>query len=271
MLTVSASDVDGFFRNGFVILRDAIPPALIRDLRRECDKGVAALRSGKGSSGGGQEQRFQPVSKFADQFDLQPFRDYAELPALNAAFKQILGPDVFYGKPDVIGVFIEPQHFPWSFGWHRDMTLPASRLGSQTEFDRFALDWDSLNQINCALYNDDCTWYVPGSHLRTSDTPAELAASAGANREAVKRLTAEGDVMALERLHLDSVRSMPGAVQVHLFAGDLLLYRAVGWHNGNYVPYRKRATILDVLYSPAYYEWRHPWLAGGSPKWKPAK
>jgi hypothetical protein len=275
MPPVSPADIDSFFRNGFVILRDAISTPLLRDLRRECDKGLASVRTenraNRVGAAGLEAQRFQPVSKYADVLDLQPFKDYAELPALSAAFKQILGPDVFYGKPDVIGVFVEPEHFPWSFGWHRDLTLESSRLGSQEAFDRFALDWDSLNQINCALYNDDCTWYVPGSHLRTHDTPAELAAAAGPNRDAIKRLTAERDTVALERLHLDQVRSMSGAVQVHLNAGDLLLYRAIGWHNGNYVPYRKRATILDVLYSPAYREWRHPWLAGGSPKWKPAK
>ena len=214
MPPVSSSDIDGFFRNGFVILRDAIPPALLRDLRRECDKGVAAVRAT--AQGRPEAQRFQPVSKYADHLDLQPFRAYAALPALNAAFKQILGPDVFYGKPDVIGVFVEPEQLPWSFGWHRDLTLQSSRLGSQQEFDRFALDWDSLNQINCALYNDDCTWYVPGSHLRTHDTPAELAAGAGANRDAVKRLTAEGDIDALERLPLEQVRSMPVAAKVHL-------------------------------------------------------
>ena len=70
-------------------------------------------------------------------------------------------------------------------------------------------------------------------------------------------------------LYRDHARNMPGAVQAHLYAGNLLLYRAYGWHCGNYVPYRKRATILDVLYSPAYYAWRHPWLEGKKPKWKP--
>src|SRR5688572_30055085 len=35
MLSPSPSEVDGFFRDGFIILRDVIPPTLIRDLRRE--------------------------------------------------------------------------------------------------------------------------------------------------------------------------------------------------------------------------------------------
>jgi hypothetical protein len=40
-------------------------------------------------------------------------------------------------------------------------------------------------------------------------------------------------------------RSMPGAVEVVLGAGDVAFYRAGGWHLGNYVPYARRATLHD--------------------------
>jgi hypothetical protein len=263
---LTPAEVAGFFEDGFVILRDALPTALVADLRGECEKGGAAVRK----KSGGQSQRFQPLSDYANVMDLRPFRDYAELPSLHESFRRILGPDVFYGKPEVAGVFLEPTDLPWSAVWHRDIDRRSSRLSSDEEFAAFALDWDSLNQINCALYDDSCTWYVPGSHLRLHDTPAELAFHRGPDAEIVKRLEKEKDAVGLERLYLDHVRKMPGATQVHLYAGDLLLYRAYGWHCGNYVPYRKRATILDVLYSPAYYAWRHPWLEGKSPKWKPS-
>src|SRR5688500_17028219 len=112
------SDVEGFLRDGFIILRDMIPPALIRDLRRECEKGVAAVRAEHPPPA--DPQRFQPVSKFAERLDTKPFRDYAELPALHDAFKQVLGPEVFYGRLDVMGVFIEPARLPWTATWHRD-------------------------------------------------------------------------------------------------------------------------------------------------------
>jgi hypothetical protein len=264
---LTASDIDGFFRDGFVVIRDAIPASLTADLRRECDKAVAVIRR----QAPGYHQRFQPVNQYAEHADMRVFQDYAALPSLNSAFKQVLGADVFYGRLDVMGVFIEPPDRARTVAWHRDMFLEMSRLGSEEAFKRFALDWDSLNQINAALYNDDSTWYVPGSHLRIADTPTELAVSRELDPKEEEKLAAAGDFFALERRNLDHVRRMPGARQVHLFAGDLLLYRAVGWHCGNYVPYRKRATILDVLYSPAYYEWRHAWLSGGSPKWKPGK
>lgn len=262
---IPAQESAGFFQNGYIILRGVLPTTLISDLRRECDKAAAVVRKNRGR----QIQRFQPVSSYAETVDLKPFRDYAELPMLHHAFRQLLGPDIFYGRLDVMGVFLEPVDHPWTVTWHRDINRQNCRFETEEEYTDFVLDWDSLNQINCALYEDSCTWYVPGSHLRVNDSPTELAANRGPHADTVKGLSDGGDWVGLERLYLEHTRSMPGAAQVHLFPGDLLLYRAYGWHCGNYVPYRKRATILDVLYSPAYFEWRHSWLAGNSPKWKP--
>ena len=53
-----------------------------------------------------------------------------------------------------------------------------------------------------------------------------------------------------EPLCLEYCRSMPGAVQLHLEAGDFALYRNTLWHLGNYVPYRKRATLHDSAWTP---------------------
>ena len=44
------------------------------------------------------------------------------------------------------------------------------------EFRRVNRDPLWFNQINCPLYEDNCTWFVPGSHLR-DDFPAETAAA----------------------------------------------------------------------------------------------
>ena len=48
---------------------------------------------------------------------------------------------------------------------------------------------------------------------------------------------------------------MPGAVQTQLEAGDYCLYRNTLWHLGNYVPYRKRATIHDGVFTPEFVTW----------------
>jgi hypothetical protein len=252
---VNEEEIAGFFRNGFVIIRNALPHSLVEELRGECTGAVAAVREEHGP----QVQRFQPISRYTELLDIKPFEAYATLPELQQAFEAILGPDVFYGRLEDAGVFIEPAERPWVQPWHRDMWLDQSRLPPEA-YERFALDWDSLNQINCALYDDTCTWYVPGSHLRVSNSDAE---------QSLVSLPEDlsGDVT--EEQLLGYVREMPGATQVHLQAGDLLLYRAIGWHCGCYSPTRQRATMLDVLYSPAYFAWRHPWLSGESPAWKP--
>ena len=59
-----------------------------------------------------------------------------------------------------------------------------------------------------------------------------------------------------ERICLEYCRSMPGAVQLHLNAGDFALYRNTLWHIGNYVPYRKRATLHDSVDTAEFAAWR---------------
>lgn len=48
-----------------------------------------------------------------------------------------------------------------------------------------------------------------------------------------------------EHVCLEYCRSMPGAVPLHLEAGDFALYQSTLWHIGNYVSYSKRATLHD--------------------------
>ena len=129
------------------------------------------------------------------------------------------------------------------------------------------LDWSSANQINAPLYDDDCTWFVPGSNLRARDLPEELAAVHDPSNVNIHAKSAVTDPTEKERLCLNYTQGMPGAVQLHLNAGDFALYRPIGWHIGNYVPYRKRATLHDALFTPVYKTWWKQWIAGGSPKW----
>ena len=62
---------------------------------------------------------------------------------------------------------------------------------------------------------------------------------------------------------------MPGAVCAHLDAGDFMLYRNTMWHIGNYVPYKKRSTLHDQVWTPAFTEWSTNWprRPDGSSEW----
>ena len=53
---------------------------------------------------------------------------------------------------------------------------------------------------------------------------------------------------------------MPGAVQLHLEAGDFCLYRNTLWHLGNYLPYRRRATLHDAVDTDEFFAWREETL-----------
>jgi hypothetical protein len=67
-----------------------------------------------------------------------------------------------------------------------------------------------------------------------------------------------------ERACLEYCRSMPGAQQLYLEAGDFALYRASMWHLGNYVPYSKRATLHDGVLTPRSGAWRARVIGGPS-------
>lgn len=236
----SEKHITEFHMTGATIFRGILPASLIADLRRACDEGAAAVRAVKD----GQAQRFQPVSKYAS--DLKPFQDYAELPALREAISKVTSPRCMYGNLDFLGVLIEPQDFPYCTPWHRD----ARSLLDDEEWDFWTRQKDFGNQVNCALYEDSCTWFVPGSEPR-ADTEGERSVV-----QNLKPPARQGDGQSYEereRRCLEYCESMPGAVRLYLDAGDFALYRANGWHLGNYIPYKKRATLHDGVGDPVMW------------------
>lgn len=245
--------VSDFHSLGYTIFRAVLPPSLIRDLRQVCERGAALVRA----KNGGNSQRFQPVAKF--DLDQKPFEVYRDLPELKEAFATLLSPRHYHGDLNVLGVLIEPTERPWCTNWHRDLVHHDLDLTMATiPF----YDLNLFNQINCALYEDSSTWYVPGSHLRP-ELPGEIAAMGGT-------IPAPGPN--LENLNAEEAEArcnaychqMPGAIQMHLNAGDLAVYRAIGWHAGNYATYRKRATLHDAVETPEYKAYRDGVYAAAS-------
>jgi hypothetical protein len=238
----SDQHVEEYARDGGTIFRQILPTSLISDLRRESAKGVAHVRA----EGNRQQQRFDPTT--IPGVDPQPFTDYQELPDLVDAISRLLTPEHRIEAPSVL---IQPDENPWSTYWHRDWrdNIPGLDIPA---WEKIQTDVDFFNQINCALYEDGCTWVVPGSHAR-KDTPAEI--DLFATRPIPQPDLTDTTPEEAERIGLEYCQSMPGAVRMNLDAGDLAIYRSIQWHIGNYVPYRTRATLHGQVMTARYQEW----------------
>jgi len=192
------------------------------------------------------------------------------LPALCDAIARLLSPRHKHGDLQFLGVLLEPAEHPWRTDWHRDWRdhMPAEVFEEEfrADWDRQVFDINYMNQINCPLYDDNCTWFVPGSHYRQQNTPGELAVVRAGKASAPATATDEE----LERANLQYCQAMPGAVQLCLNAGDFAIYRPTAWHLGNYVPYRKRATLHDGAMTPeqaAYIQERGPRHVAAMKRW----
>lgn len=257
--------VEQYHLHGFTVFRGVVPPSLVADLRRATEAGRQQVREQRG----GQSQRFQPVAKF--DLDLRPFHAFRELPELREAVTRVLSARHTYGDPEHLGVLIEPAELPYCTRWHRDWRDNAPYL-ELAEWETHFKDDRYFNQSNCALYEDHSLWVVPGSHLRR-DLPREAALfpERPVPEPHLEGMTAEER----ERACSLYVRAMPGAVQVHLEAGDYALYRNTLWHLGNYVPYCRRATLHDFIDTPEFRGWRERMAAemtrrkeAGYPAWE---
>lgn len=236
---------------GYVIFRGIVPPSLIRDLRRAGEKCYAITRD----KAGPQSQRLQPLKGNLDDADLKPFEDFTNLPDLVDAVYKILTPRHDF-SPSVLstsGVLLEPAEKPWCTDWHRDIR-ETHDVPDVEEFRLKTGDPLFFNQINAPLYEDNCTWYVPGSYHRDFDLPGEASAAS-----ASPRFTDADGYEERERRCLEYTRNMPGSIRVSMDAGDFALYHPNGWHTGNYLPDRKRVTIHSFAPTPELRDWYRRW------------
>ncbi len=248
---LTGADIAFYQANGYLIFRQAVPANLITDLRRTAAKAIEVARRLHGP----QAQRLAELNQL-DAGDVTAVRAFSELPELNVAIQALLTPRHRISGVQDTSLLFEPAEGCWAMEWHRDWRdhMSAENFGKV-----FAEGWETLaadprlfNQINCALYEDPCTWFVPGSHRRLQDTPGEIRAVKAADSAALANKRRERTEAEQEILLDDYCRGMPGAVPLRLQAGDLAIYRSIAWHTGSYVPYRKRATLHCSATTPEY-------------------
>lgn len=245
MFKFSEKHIEEYETLGYTVFKNIVPAKLVDELRRECDIAAAEAREKQGAN----TQRFQPVAKF--DVNLKPFEEFRDLPAVRDAVSQIIPGSWEAAGPEIMGVLLEPANDPYCTAWHRDWRDNVPGLDPEVwekERDNRLL----FNQVNCALYEDSCTWFVPGSHFR-NDTDDEV-------RRFPTRPIHGPDLTGLtaaqrEYACLQYCESLPNARRLLLDAGDYCLYRNSLWHLGNYIPYRKRATLHDGIMTPEFRKW----------------
>jgi hypothetical protein len=239
--------IEEYATNGAVIFRGILPSSLVSDLRRATEDARQLARDRHGP----QAQRLQPVA--GSGLDMKPFEDYRDLAPLREAIAKVVSPEHSHGQLDMIGVLLEPADLPWCTAWHRD----GREIIDEETYFAGLLDLEHGHQVNCALYDDFSTWFITGSDKRP-DLPHEK------NIRPIH--PAEPDLTGMsyverERFCLHYAQSMPGAVRLHLHAGDFALYRACGWHLGSYLPHCKRTTLHEGVFSPKVRRWWNEHIA----------
>ena len=144
--TFNDKHITDYHTLGYTVFESILPDSLLGDLRRVTDKAreIAYEVTGR------QAQRLQPLANY--DLDLQPLKDYGELPELNDAIHRVLTPNHYHADLTRTGVLLEPADHPWCTNWHRDWRdhMPEEIFESE-----FREDWDNqthhidyMNQIN---------------------------------------------------------------------------------------------------------------------------
>ena len=242
-------------KDGYHIFRQVIPASLLKDLRREAAKAQEIAYRVDGP----QAQRLMPLNQYSDELEMKVFRQFNEIEGLDEAIKSLLTSEHYLKPTEEACILLGPRDRPWSTEWHRDWRDHIEdknfyeHVGDE-KWEEIATNFDYWNQVNCPLYEDTSTWYVPRSFARVHNTEEETRVFASTTQEELRDESNEKMDEELELFCLNYCQSMPDAVQLVLNPGDFCIYRNVGWHIGNYVPYRKRMTLHTHCHTEAFAE-----------------
>ncbi|MCJ8332604.1 MAG: phytanoyl-CoA dioxygenase family protein [Lentisphaeria bacterium] len=210
-----------YIKNGYVIIEGAINETILAGLREAVEIIYKEIEEGKLTG-----FRHQTVLK-PDVFH-RAYIDFLNIEVYNEAIRDILDDNdpSFSGQACLIG---SREH--QICGWHRDFRDTDPDLPELHKIP------NNCVQTNCAIYDDESLWIVPGSHVRL-----------GSQEESDHMAKCKGlgfiDLWEKFQARDESALSgMPGSMQVKLKAGDCLLYNPLMWHAAEYKPEVKRATL----------------------------
>ena len=252
---VKENDILKYREDGYHIFPQVIPPLLLKDLRREAAKAQEIAWRVNGS----QAQRLQPIDDYADKLDITPFKLFTEIDGLNEAIQKLTSPKHSLKPTEGACLLFQPKDRPWSTEWHRDWRdhITDENFNAHVgdaRWEEILNDPDFFNQVNCPLFEDSSTWFVPGSHLRVENSEDEMRVYRSTTQEELRDEENKRTDEELELFCLNYCQAMPGAVQLVLNPGDFCLYRNTAWHIGNYVPYRRRMTLHTHAMTPEFQD-----------------
>ena len=211
--------------DGYLILREVIPPAQLQELRDtfeilvERQKGVwRRERKPDDPPGGVFETHRQPRVFFNEVLDAETANAAAfclHENTLGVSHQLLQAPEA---AVTLMALMCSPPRDHGPARWHRDMdpVKQAPLRGLQVDMLRNA---PGYVQWNIPLYDDNVLWAVPGSHLRP-DTEEEH-----------------------HHMLTDPDSPMPGGIPVELNAGDGVVYSNLILHWGSNYSAKLRRTI----------------------------
>ena len=224
MESVEESRRQQFFEEGYLIIREAVPPERLAELRLSAElmvdrsKALSAAARGGGPPGGEWYRKVQPRVEI----------DEAVEPETAGLVDFLLGPTVrgvsqeLMGAPEtaITGMQITCSGLI-DYGytdWHRDSSAreQAPLCGLQ---DDLMANGPGYLQWNIPLYDDDVFWLVPGSHRQPTD-------------EEQRR-----------QLLMDPTSRLRDGIPMELKAGDGVVYPNVVMHWGSFYSSRLRRTL----------------------------
>lgn len=232
-----------FLEEGYLIVRNVIPPDELDGLRRsyeilvEQQKAIWARdRKPDDPPGGEWEISDQPrlelqLSPLADLIDEQT-ANTVEIwlhENMQGVSSQLLG--VTDAAVTSMNLMCNPERDHGPSHWHRDL-YPPFGAPLQGWVDDIIENGPRYVQWNLCLYDDPVLWVIPGSHARLN--------------------TAREN----ELLRSDTRTPFPGAVQTHLSAGDGVVYIMPILHWGSNYSAKMRRTIHGGFSTFTQYETR---------------
>ena len=222
----STSEAQQLLDDGFVIVPEAVPAALLDEVRSSCEKLVDRQREIWSSErregdppGGlwetGRQPRLVAYERLLDA-DTAPALEFLYGETTLGVSRRIMGaPDT---APTMFMLMCNPVEDHGPAEWHRDIH-PIDQAPLRGLEQDLQANGPGYLQWNIPLYDDDVLWVVPGSHRRPN--------SAEEN----------------EQLLTDRKVPLPGGMQVKLKAGDGVAYTNTILHWGSDYSSKLRRTV----------------------------